>query len=237
MDLFANRVISERQLIDSRTRYMADSLRYHSLSAIASAEGSKVYSPISGYIHTLDVSEGQYVETGQLLVTISSNKILLLRADIPQQYYYLLEDIVTANFRPAYADRTYSIEEFDGKIIAKGSSVAENDHYMPVHFEVKNDGSLLEGAFAEFYLKTRSEMNCLSVPVTAISEEQGAYYLYIQVSGESFTKRLVSTGENDGQRVQIVSGLDPGERIVTEGVMLLKAASLITGAPGHGHSH
>lgn len=236
-ELYASNVISERQFIESKTNYTADSIRFYNLAAYATEDGLKVDAPGSGYIHELNVSEGLFVDMGQNLVTISSNKILLLRADVPQQYFYLLDDIETANFRLAYSSRTYTVEELNGKLLAKGSSVAENDHYMPVYFEVENNGNLLEGAFAEFFLITRQKTSCLVAPVSAVSEEQGAHYLYIQVTGESYTKRSVSLGENDGKRVEIIEGLNPGERIITEGVMLLKAASMVTGETGHGHNH
>ena len=161
----------------------------------------------------------------------------MIRADLSQQFYDRLKEIESANFRTAYSDQVYTIEDVDGKLLAAGASVAENDHYLPVIFEVKNDGSLLEGAFVEIYLKTTQKKDCLVVPQTAISEEQGAYYVYVQVTGESYTKRAVSPGENDGQSVEILKGLHPGERVVTRGVMLVKAASMVAGAVGHGHSH
>ena len=235
--LYENKVISERLYIASKTKYRADSLHFYSLSANTTQHGLKIVAPISGTIHELNVSEGEYAETGQNLVTISSNNNLLIRADLPQQYFQQLKDIETANFRPAYADETYSIEEFNGKLIATGNSVAENDHYLPIYFDVKNDGRLLEGAFVALYLKTTETVSCLTVPVNAISEEQGNYYLYVQVTGESFTKRAVTPGMYDGVQIEIMIGLEPGERIVTEGVMLVKAASMVTGVVGHGHSH
>jgi len=236
-ELYASNVISERQFIESRTNYIADSIRFYNLASKASENGLTVFATITGYIHELNVSEGQFVDLGQLMATISSNKILLLRADVPQQFYYMLDDIETANFRPAYTSQTFTIEELNGKLLAKGASVAENDHYMPVYFEVENNGNLLEGAFAEFYLKTRQKTNSLLAPVSAVLEEQGAHYLYVQVTGESFTKRPVYLGESDGKSVEISEGVTPGERIVTIGVMLLKASSAVSGDAGHGHSH
>ena len=104
-------------------------------------------------------------------------------------------------------------------------------------FKVTNDGRLLEGAFTEVYLKTGTKDNCLVLPKTALTEEQGEYFVYLQVTGESYSRKPVITGHNDGNNVEIIGGLDPGERVVTKGVMLLKAASMITGTVGHGHAH
>lgn len=235
--LYAQGAISERQYIASRSAFRSDSLRYYSLAANISLDGSNVRAPVSGAIHELNVSEGQFIETGQIMAIISSNKTLLIRADLSQQFYDQLSEIETANFRPAYTKKVYSIDEVKGSLLAVGSSVAENDHYLPVIFEVENDGSLFEGAFTEVFLKTSQKSKVLVVPQTAIIEEQGEYYLFIQETGESYTKRAVSTGKNDGQFVEILSGLNPGERIVTQGVMLIKAASMVTGVVSHGHAH
>ncbi len=235
--LFREQVISERQFIASRTRYENDSIRFRNMASKASADGLQITAPISGTIHELNVNEGQYVETGDQLVTISSNMKLLLRADVPMQHYLQVERIVTANFRTGYSDRIYDVEELKGSLLARGSSVAENDHFIPVYFEVTNDGTLLEGAFVEFFLKTQEEEQVIVVPAGAISEEQGVHYCYLQVTGESYSKQEVTLGESDGRYYEVSSGLKKGDRVVTQGVMLLKAASMVTGETGHGHAH
>jgi cobalt-zinc-cadmium efflux system membrane fusion protein len=102
---------------------------------------------------------------------------------------------------------------------------------------VENDGSLLEGAFVEFYLKSKSSEDAIVVPNSAILEEQGANYVYVQVTGESFTKRAIQKGSSDGKNVEIINGLIEGERIVTDGVILVKAASMVVGGSGDGHQH
>jgi len=235
--LYSQGAISEREFINSRADYQADSLRYYNLKANTTTEGLKVVSPVTGTIHELNVSEGQFIDVGQIMVIISSNLTLLIRADLGQQHYDQLSSIETATFRPAYSDQVYSVEEMNGRLLAAGSSVAENDHYLPVMFEVQNDGRILEGAFTEVYLKTSRQDSCLVLPETALTEEQGEFYVYVQVTGESFSKRAIQPGNNDGRHVEITGGLSPGERVVTQGVMLLKAVSTVSGDVGHGHAH
>ena len=147
-----------------------------------------------------------------------------------------MENINDVNFRPAYSTKTYTLEELSGRLLAKGASVAENNHYMPVYFEVINDGSLLEGAFAEFYLKTEPLPGKLVIPVSALVEEQNNFYVFVQITGESYTKRYVTIEANDGLLAVISNGVEEGDRIVTEGAMLIKTAS-ISSAPSQGHQH
>lgn len=234
--LYEQQVVSERQFIEARSRYVSDSVMYYSLNETVTSEGLNMYAPKSGHLHELNVSEGQYVERGQLLATLSNDQVILLRADVPQQHYAGLKLVIDANFRPAYSDRVYTIEELDGRLLARGASVAENDHYLPLYFEVNNDGSLLEGAFVEFYLKTTDMKQAIVIPSSTLIEEQNNFYVYVQVSGETYAKRQVSIIANDGITSAISGGVEAGERIVTEGVMLVKTAS-INAVPTHGHAH
>ena len=87
------------------------------------------------------------------------------------------------------------------------------------------------------YLIAGERDHVLTVPVSALGEEQGGRYVFVQVSGESYSKRRVQTGSSDGRRVEVLSGLAEGERVVTRGTMLVKAASMETGEIEQGHSH
>lgn len=235
--LYEQAAISERQFQESKSTFVEDSLRYYSLAANISEDGVKVMAPVSGTIHELLVSDGEYTEPGKLMATLSTNRTLMLRADLPQQYYGQLNEIQSAHFRPAYTDRVFTVEEMNGTLLAAGVSVAENNHYLPLIFKLENDGQMLEGAFAEVYLQAEERSDILAVPSTALAEEQGGYYVYVQISGESYSKRSVTIGENDGLFVEIAGGLKAGDRVVTRGVMLVKAASMASAVVGDGHSH
>jgi membrane fusion protein, heavy metal efflux system len=235
--LYKQQTISERQFLESKSIYTADSLRYYSLASSISEDGVRVVATVSGTIHELNVADGEYAEPGRIMAVLSTNRALMLRADLPQQYYKELGQIQSAHFRPAYSKRVFTMEEMGGSLLAAGVSVAENDHYLPVIFRLENSGDLLEGAFAEVFLIAGSRGDLLSIPASSLAEEQGGYYVYVQVSGEGYMKRSVSIGATNGLDVEITSGLKAGERVVTEGVMLVKAASMSTGAIQDEHHH
>lgn len=237
LKLFSENAISERQFIETRSVYITDSIRYYNLRQSYRAGGMKIMSPIAGHIHDLKVSQGEFVTTGQLIATVSSDQRLLLRADVPQQYFHGIHDIVTCNFRTAYHKEVLDVRDLDGKLLAIGSSVAENKQYLPVYFKALNNGLLLEGAFAEFYLKTTPIENCIVIPVEAVLEERGKYFVYIQSTGEIFRKQRIELGDLDGFGYLVESGLSAGDRVVTKGSMLLKTASMSTALPGDSHQH
>ena len=237
LKLFRENAISERQFIETRSNYITDSIRYHNIKQSFRSGGLKIIAPIDGHIHELKVSQGEFLETGQMIATVSSEKRLLLRADVPQQYFYRIHDIVSTNFRTSYHKKVWDVGDFDGKLLAIGSSVAENNQYLPVYFEAQNNGQLLEGAFAEFYLKTSPRENCIVIPVEAVLEEQGKHFVYVQVTGEMFRKQEIVTGDLNGFGYQVEGLLSAGDRVVTRGSMLLKTASMSTALPGDSHQH
>ena len=112
----------------------------------------------------------------------------------------------------------------------------QNSPYLPATFEFDNTGAFIPGSFAEIYLLTATQQDVLSVPLTALTEEQGLYFVYLQLGEEIYKKQWVTTGSSDGMRVQIMSGLTPGDRVVSQGAMQVKLAAHSAVIP-EGHNH
>ena len=70
--------------------------------------------------------------------------------------------------------------------------------------------------------------NVLSVPVSALIEEQGVYSVFIRLDEEGYKKQWVTLGANNGSEVQILSGLKPGDEVVTRGAYQIKLLPLLT---------
>ena len=87
------------------------------------------------------------------------------------------------------------------------------------------------------WIKTTPNESALKIPVSALMEEYGTFSVYVQTGGETFEKRDVVLGVSDGIYVQILSGVDEGERVVTTGAYQVKMASMSGQVPEHGHSH
>jgi multidrug efflux pump subunit AcrA (membrane-fusion protein) len=70
-----------------------------------------------------------------------------------------------------------------------------------------------------------------------LTEEQGIYYVYLQLDEEGYAKQEVTLGTDNGEFVQITSGLKNGDRLVTKGAMHIKLASASNAIPAHSHEH
>jgi multidrug efflux pump subunit AcrA (membrane-fusion protein) len=60
---------------------------------------------------------------------------------------------------------------------------------------------------------------------------------YVQTEGESFERRIVRLGVRDREYVEVLSGVEPGEHVVTRGAYAVKLAAAGTQVPAHGHAH
>jgi multidrug efflux pump subunit AcrA (membrane-fusion protein) len=86
-------------------------------------------------------------------------------------------------------------------------------------------------------LLSQSTTQALTLPLSALTEEQGLYFVYIQLCSETYTKREVLIGANNGIEVEIIKGLKTGEKVVTHGAYHIKLASMNNAIPGHSHEH
>jgi multidrug efflux pump subunit AcrA (membrane-fusion protein) len=104
--------------------------------------------------------------------------------------------------------------------------------------QVNNSGIFTPGGFAELFLKTQSGVQALTIPNSAIMEEQGNYFVFVQVHPELFEKREIVLGTTDGMRTEVKSGIQPNERIVSKGAIAIKLAQSSGALDAHsGHVH
>jgi multidrug efflux pump subunit AcrA (membrane-fusion protein) len=92
--------------------------------------------------------------------------------------------------------------------------------------------------YAEVFLKTEDISEHLSIPVSALVDEDGLHTAYVQTEGESFQKRILKTGITDAGYIQVIEGIKEGERVVARGAYQVRLAALSPeSAIGHGHVH
>lgn len=232
--LHADGIVSTKDYNAARQAYESAMAMYS-----GSAGGSRVVSPIGGVITSVMVRQGEYVDAGQPIVAISKSERLTLKAELPEKYFKLLPSITTAKFRTAYSDSVVSLTDLNGRLLSS-SSVTGNTQagYIPVYFSFENRGEAVPGAFAEIYLIGTPRHDVLTVPVEAVTEQEGAHYVYVRLDEEGYQKRRVVLGISDGQSTEVLSGIQAGESLVTKGAVVVKMAESSGIVPeGHSHTH
>ncbi|MDR0962869.1 MAG: efflux RND transporter periplasmic adaptor subunit [Mediterranea sp.] len=235
--LAASKIVSEKELAQARQTFENARLAYQAIADNSSDKGVGVTAPIGGFVKNLLVKEGDYVEIGTPLATVAQNRNLYLRADVSQKYYASLASIGSANFRTPYNNKVYQLADMKGRLLSYGKNAGTDGHYIPVTFEFANQGDIVPGSYVEVYLLSTPMTNVISLPHTALTEEQGSYFVYLQVDDEGYKKQLVTLGADNGERVQILSGVQQDESVVTQGAYQVKLASAASAIPAHTHEH
>ena len=234
--LIKDKLISEKEYNDIKLNYENAKIAYQAIGQRTTAKGVSVSTPIAGYIKTKLVSEGQYVEVGQPLMTVTQNRKLQLRADISERYYRNLGNIVSANFKIPYDKTLHRLTDLSGRLVSYGKSANSQEYYIPVNFEFNNVGQIISGSYVEVYLLGQPRENVMSIPVSSLVEEQGLYFVYLQIHDDAYKKQEVTLGTNDGENVEILSGVKRGDKVVSKGAYHVKLASASAAIP-HGHEH
>lgn len=235
--LVDEKIITQKEFTAIATEYENAKLSYEALSSNDSERGITIKAPETGYMKQCMVKDGDYVEMGEPLMVITKNQHLYLRAEVPVRYYSQLENIKSAKFRTQYSGDVFNIKDMHGELMSLGKSASSTSSYVPVTFQLDNPGSIVPGSYAEVFLITGERQNIISLPTTALTEEQGVYYVYIQMDEDSYRKQEVTLGATDGEYTEIKSGLQGGERVVTRGAINVKLAAASTAIPGHTHNH
>lgn len=236
--LATDKIVSDKDLLTSKNEYENAKAVYDMLHRNFTVAGQSVSSPMGGFVKQVFVTNGQYVEAGQPVISVSKNKSLLLRADVQQKFARVLNSITSANIRTLNDNKTYTLEELGGKIVSVGRNAGSDSYLIPVNLQINNQGSFVSGGFVELFLKTTTNSSALSVPNSALLEDQGNFFVFVQITPELFEKREVMVGATDGLSSEIVSGLLRTERIVTKGAILIRLAQSSGALDAHsGHVH
>ena len=234
--LFNESIVSERDFQSAEASYRQAEARF--LSMKRNFGGGKVTLKASreGYIASLHVTNGDYVEPGTPLATVQSNGCLNITAELPVRFASQLQNIEDVNIVLPTGD-AYSMNALGGSIVAVGNS-ANSCNMLPVTISAGGLRGIVPGSIVTLYIKSESDAHVVAVPHTALVEEMGNFFIFVQNNPISFEKRAVETGSTDGVRVIISKGLHAGERIVTKGAVSLKLSQGAAALDPHaGHVH
>ena len=235
-ELYEIQVIPKAEFEQAEQQYEVAEATYENLVAGYSQGGKQVTVPFNGYIKTIAVDNGSFVEEGAELVTITKSISSILEAQVNPSFAEELETIRDIYYQPTEASWS-SLSSSEGQIISVGKKVDRNNPLLTVYAEVDERVHMPEGSFTEVQIAYGEPDTAAVVPVEALLEDYGDYSVIVQLSGESFERRPVEIGKQNGKVVEITEGLAVGEMVVTKGAYQVKMASMSGKAPAHGHAH
>ena len=187
-------------------------------------EYTSIYSPINGRTGSVGVKEGNLVKANDvpILVTINQIEPIYVSFSIPEQQLAELKQYSNTKSLKVDAAPQGSTQHFQGKLTFIDNSVDLTTGTIKLKATFDNAAHVLwPGQFADVTLTLKSQPNAIVVPTAALQTSQNGTYVYVVVQDLTAKQQPVKVGWNVGEDTVIASGLQPGQRVVTDGQVRL----------------
>lgn len=189
----------------------------------AQIELTELRAPFDGIIGLRQISVGAYASPTTVVSKLTKINPLKVEFSVPERY---------ANEVGYGTELTFTVDgfinSFPAKVYAKESSIDINTHTMAVRALFDNsDGKLTPGRYTSISLKKQSIIDAIAIPSEAIVPEMGKDKVFLYKSGKAVPTELL-LGIRTEDKVQVLTGLNVGDTIITSGTLQLRTGLPVT---------
>lgn len=228
---FAARAIS-KQVLDTDAANLK-SLVAQVAQQAATVAKKTIRAPFAGRLGISAVNPGQYVNPGDMIVTLQTLDPIYVDFYLPQQSLA----VIKVGQQVEVKTDTFPAKTFSGKITTVNPAVDTSTRNVEVEATLANpEYELTPGMFATVAVDTEAAKRQLTLPQTAITfNPYGELVYLIKETGKdkkgepilAVRQAFVVTGETRGDQIAILKGINEGDRVVTSGQLKLKNGSLV----------
>jgi membrane fusion protein (multidrug efflux system) len=209
-----------------------ESARAQLLKAEETARDYTITAPWDGVVSRLIVKEGQFVAPRAAVVEMFDPTSLVIRVSIPERYATMVNvqmhvdidlDAYPARPQTGYVSRVYP--QLNLPIRSR-----------PVEVSLTGSPELLPGMFARLRIPLQTVEDAIVLPAEAIVTTADGQTVAFVVEGGKAIQRRVVTGLLEGNRVEVVEGIDEGDQVIIAGTEKIKAGSAVRIAQGQDSS-
>jgi RND family efflux transporter MFP subunit len=185
-----------------------------------------IWAPFDGTVLDRErIVPGVYVDTTHRIFTLADLSSVWIEVNIHQSDFAALSrsrDAAVWITSPAYPGR-----RFEAEVLYTGDTVDDKTRTIKLLARAENsDRALKPGMFVEVALHLKGSRQAILIPDAAMVTEDDHMIVFVQTGPERFERRPVVTGASDGDKVAILKGLEPGDKVVVEGAFKLKAKAV-----------
>ena len=184
-------------------------------AALSQLKEMEYYSPISGYVSQININENQPVLGTQAAMVITNIENLKASVNISKS---LFESLKEGQMVMVNVDDT----EFNGRIsnLSPIPDLSSNLYLLEIEINNKDKKSWV-GAFSNILIELDKKDSATVIPKSAILEDSKGKYVFVEQNNRVY-RRKVDIGIDDGGDVEVVNGLNEGEKIVIKGQQFVK---------------
>jgi membrane fusion protein (multidrug efflux system) len=166
---------------------------------------------------------GTLISPGDVITTLDDTSVIKLDFSVPETFVAMLrEGLSVRATAPAFPGRTFA-----GKVASIDSRVDVNTRSVTVRALLANDdGALRAGMFLNVSL-SKDERETLVIPEEALTPEAERQYVFVVADGKA-QRREVRIGGRAPGSVEILGGLEAGDRVIVEGTQKVREGAAVT---------
>ncbi len=186
----------------------------------------EVRAPFAGTIEKRLFANSERVQLGDTLFILADTTRLWVAADLREGEWAAMG--MQANDSVIVTTPAISGREFDASVYYIGREVAPETNSVPLVATINNsDGHLRPGLFVRVQLPLGESREVLAVPESAISEHESKSFVFVQAGERTYRRVGIQRGTQEGEWVEVTSGLSGGENVVDQGAFVLKSELLL----------
>lgn len=176
-----------------------------------------IRAPFTGRLGLKNVSPGAFVTPSTILTTISEVNRLKLQFSIPEKYGSEIKKGQLVSFTVNGSPKTFA-----AAVMATENSIEQDTRNLTVRAVIaNNDPALIPGAFANVKLVLGNNPNALMIPNIAVIPQGRKKQVYVFNADKAIQKEI-TTGVRDSANIQVLTGLLPGDTVITSGLLFLR---------------
>lgn len=180
----------------------------------AQIDKTEIRAPFNGKVGLKYVSEGSYLSPSTRVASLQNIDPIKIDFSVPERYASQINIGSKITFTVQGID-----SELTGTVYAKEPRIDTDTRTLQVRAESPNkNGNLLPGAFADIQLTLSTIHDALMVPTIAVVPELNGQKVFIVKNGE-IQPRSITTGLRGNKTIQIVTGIAPGDTVLTTGLL------------------
>jgi membrane fusion protein (multidrug efflux system) len=227
-ELYETRVVSESELEQLEARRDADQAAVN--AAQSRLDHTVIRAPFAGQLGLRRVSLGSIVGPNTVITTLDDTSRIKLDFDVPEVFLSrLVTGLHVVARSAAWPDRA-----FEGVVTSVDTRVDPVSRTVTVRALLPNeDGRLRPGMFLTVTL-LKDDVVALMIPEQAIVPERSKQFVFVVGEGNVVERREVRSGRRRPGEVEILDGLEDGERVIIEGTQKVRPGSVVeaVAAPG-----
>lgn len=178
---------------------------------------TELRAPFTGRLGLRNISLGAYVTPQTIVTNIAQTSNVKVEFAVPEQYAFEMVPGKTVSIRTTATRRNYN-----ATIVAAQNTIAQETRNLSVRALVSNsDVMLTPGSFVQVGIQVGGAKEAIMIPTQAVLPSTRFKNVIVSENGKA-TFKVVTTGYRDSARVEITSGLNVGDTIITNGLLTLK---------------